>query len=144
MSTVIHNLPETSAPLGPVEYLDLTWEERCKPRRKFVTTSGTELALSLNRGTILKEGMIVYNAPERTVIVRAKSESVFAIKPINSLQFCQVAHNLGNWHRSLQVTDDAVLTHGDDPLAHWLRKYHIEFAVDNRPYEPNLCSHAHD
>lgn len=144
MSVVISTLPVENQPQGPVEFLELTWEERCKPRRKFVTQDGANFALSLERGKTLAEGTTVYNTSERTIIVKAKSESVMAIRPSNILQFCQVAHNLGNWHRSMQVEDESIFTQGDSPLEEWLKRHQIAFGYVEQPYSPNLCSHAHD
>ncbi|HEY9731170.1 MAG TPA: hypothetical protein V6C89_04625 [Drouetiella sp.] len=144
MTMVINALPEDARPRGPVEFLELTWEERCKPRRKFVAADGTELAISLTRGSTLVDGMTIYNSPERTIVVKSKPERVLTISPKDVMQYCLVAHNLGNWHRSMQVFESKVYTHGDTPLEEWLARHGVEFSYSQFPYNPNLCTHAHD
>ncbi|MGA7952795.1 MAG: hypothetical protein WCA07_04665, partial [Gloeobacterales cyanobacterium] len=61
MSFIIESLALETEPLGPIEVLSLTWEERCKPRQRFFTDKGTEIACSFPRGTIFKDGDVIYN-----------------------------------------------------------------------------------
>ena len=145
MAILINVLPDPQlGALGPVEYLELTWDERCKPHSRFTTSGGTEIAVALQRGSQLKDGLAVYNGVDRTIVIKAKHEPVLLIKPADNTHLCMVAHQLGNWHRSLQVKGDSILTLADGPFADWLSKQSIDFEHTQLPFEPNLRSHSHD
>jgi urease accessory protein len=145
MSLIIESLASDTQPQGPLEYLSLTWEERCKPRQRFFTDQGTEVALSLPRGTVFRDGDVVYNSPEKTIIVQAQEETVLVIKPEDTNQLCMLAHHLGNWHRSAQLlSDDTLLAQADSPLEEWLKHRNIGYQVEQKPYHPNLRGSAHE
>jgi hypothetical protein len=89
---LIDSLPsQLEALLCQPDYLDLTWEERCKPRHKAVTAGGITVALSLSRGTYLSAGTVLYNAADLTIVVRAKPEPVLVIQPRDLDEQCRVA-----------------------------------------------------
>lgn len=142
---LIETLPVEQTPLGPMETLSLTWEQRSRPRRRCKTDSGTELALTLPRGTVLKDGMLILNTQRKTIAVRAEAETVVVVAPANAMELCIVAHHLGNWHRSLQLLDDGnLLIEKDEPLLAWLGHKGIKCSIELRPYHPNLKGAAHD
>lgn len=141
---LITRLPEIRQPQGPIEFVELTWEERSRPRRKFVTDAGTEVAFALQRGTVLSDGDTIFNTEEKTVVVKARNESLLSITPGDIQQACVVAHHLGNWHRCLQLTpENQILTEPDEPLCQWLDKERINYRQVERVYEPNLRTSAH-
>jgi urease accessory protein len=145
MPVIIESLALDTKPQGPVEVLSLTWEERCKPRQRFVTDKGTEIACSFPRGTVFKEGDVLYNSPEKTIVIQAQEEAVFVIHPKDTNQLCIVAHHLGNWHRSGQLLlNDILLAQADSPLEEWLKNRNISYQVEQKPYHPNLRGTAHE
>jgi urease accessory protein len=145
MPVIIESLALETKPQGPVEVLALTWEERCKPRQRFVTDKGTEIACSFPRGTVFKEGDVLYNSPEKTIVIQAQEEAVFVIHPKDTNQLCIVAHHLGNWHRSGQLLlNDILLAQADSPLEEWLKNRNISYQVAQKPYHPNLRGTAHE
>jgi len=145
MPVIIESLALETKPQGPVEVLSLTWEERCKPRQRFVTDKGTEIACSFPRGTVFKEGDVLYNSPEKTIVIQAQEEAVFVIHPKDTNQLCIVAHHLGNWHRSGQLLlNDILLAQADSPLEEWLKNRNISYQVEQKPYHPNLRGTAHE
>ena len=145
MPVIIESLALETKPQGPVEVLSLTWEERCKPRQRFVTDKGTEIACSFPRGTVFKEGDVLYNSPEKTIVIQAQEEAIFVIHPKDTNQLCIVAHHLGNWHRSGQLLlNDILLAQADSPLEEWLKNRNISYQVAQKPYHPNLRGTAHE
>jgi len=145
MPVIIESLALETKPQGPIEVLSLTWEERCKPRQRFVTDKGTEIACSFPRGTVFKEGDVLYNSPEKTIVIQAQEEAVFVIHPKDTNQLCIVAHHLGNWHRSGQLLlNDILLAQADSPLEEWLKNRNISYQVEQKPYHPNLRGTAHE
>jgi urease accessory protein len=142
---VIEKLPDLQIPIGPVEMLTLTWEQRCRAHRKCVTDEGTKVTLVLPRGTVLSDGVLLHNQSDKTIQVRAQAEDVLVVSPSNAMQMCVIAHHLGNWHRSLQLNDDGtIVVEYDSPLAKWLDQKKISCEKAHLSYHPNLKGAAHD
>jgi len=142
---LIETLPADHIHQGPIEHLMLDWDHRKKHRQRCSTTNGTELALALPRGTVLCHGMVIYNSTERTIVVNALEEPVIVIRPATLAEHCRIAHHIGNWHRSLQLMDDAsMITEDDGPLRNWLDENQLAYALESRRYQPNLRADAHE
>jgi urease accessory protein len=145
MSFIIESFASEATPQGPTEVLFLTWEERCKTRQRWVTDKGTEIALSFPRGTIFKDGDVIYNSPERTIVIQAQEEAVLVINLQDTTQLCVVAYHLGNWHRSGQLLANNILwVQADSPLEEWLKQRNIPYQAAQKPYHPNLRGTAHE
>jgi urease accessory protein len=145
MSLLIREIPGTASNQKANEFVPMKWHERKQPRRKYVTDKGTEVDLALPRGTILSDGMIIYANDQTIIAVKAESEPVLVIRPIDHLQTCIAAHNLGNWHRSMQVTADGeLIAEEDGPLRERLQKINIPFTSETRVFQPTLAVSAHD
>jgi urease accessory protein len=145
MALIIESLASDAKPQGPIEALSLTWEERCKTRHRFVTDKGTEVALSFPRGTIFKDGDVIYSSPEKTIVIQAQEETVLVIELQDVNQLCIVVHHLGNWHRSGQLlANNILLVQADNPLEEWLKHRNIPYRVERKPYHPNLRGTSHE
>mgnify|MGYP001340745685 CR=1 FL=1 len=128
-----------------VDYVELNYHDRCRPRQRVSTRGGRELALALPRGTVLTDGIVLHRDQELVVSVVAKPEKVVRIQPDGNRELCVVAHHLGNWHRSLEALDDgSILAEVDAPLEDWLKGHGITYSVEVRPYQPNLKGNSHD
>ena len=108
------------------------------------TDKGTELALALPRGTVISDGTLLYDSPERTVCARACDEDLVVIPAASPRTACIVAHHLGNWHRSLQVLDDgSITTEEDGPFVEWLERVGIAYERRKMAYHPDCRGDAH-
>ncbi len=126
------------------ESLCLSWHARQRCRQRVHTDQGTELCLALPRGTVLRDGALLYQDPERQIWVQAQSEDLLQITPRDRIQLAQIAHHLGNWHRSAQLlADGTLLVQPDPPLLTWLRDHQIQTVPGHRPFDPNLSGQAH-
>ncbi len=142
---IINELAKTIEPQGPVELLHLTWHHRCRARARHQTDSGTEVAISLPRGTMLADGTVLHNSPERTIVVKASPENVLVIFPDNTRQSNTISHHLGNWHRSLELNEDgSLIAEADGPLEDWLKRTGIKYEAQKRPFQPDLRCAGHD
>ena len=143
---VVESLPVDQSAAGPTEHIEMDWHQRQKHRQKCTTNTGTEVALALPRGTLLSNNMVIYNTPERTVVVRSAQQSVIVVRAQSALQACKIAHHMGNWHRSMHVLDDmTILLEADGPLQSWLDQAGFTYTVEERSdFQPNLYAHAHD
>ena len=142
---LIEDLPEQTAFEGDCDYVLMTWDERHKPRRKYTTDSGREVSIALPRGTTLSDGTILHREPGLAIIVRAQPESVIVITPADQNEACLAAHQIGNWHRSLQLTEKGELVAEDDgPMRAWLRRSGIAHHPESRVFQPNIRVSGHD
>ena len=122
----------------------LDWHDRRKARQRVIGEAGTELCLSLPRGTVLADGQLLYCDDDRFVVVRAKPQPLLAISPATLQDSCRVAHHLGNWHRPVQIDPDGrIWVESDRPVMEWLERSGIPFEVLEAPFQPNSIAQAH-
>ncbi len=102
---------------GQVETVELTPLEAQKGRLRTVTDKGTPLGMSLGRGTVLRDGDILYlnEAEARVIVARLKPEEILIItvKPAaSSAELLRVAvqlgHVLGNQHWPVKIEGTSV------------------------------------
>ncbi len=103
--------------VGHVETVELTPVDAQKGRLRTVTENGTPLGMSLGRGTILRNGDVLYlNESEgRMIVARLKPEEILIItvKPAaSSAELLRVAvqlgHVLGNQHWPVKIEGTSV------------------------------------
>jgi urease accessory protein len=103
--------------VGRVETVDLTPVEAQKGRLRTVTDKGTPLGMSLGRGTILRNGDVLYlnESGGMMIVARLKPEEVLIItvKPAaSSAELLRVAvqlgHVLGNQHWPVKIEGTSV------------------------------------
>ncbi len=122
------------------EQVLLDWADRQRSRQRVRSDRGSELWLMLPRGTRLTHQDRLFQDPQRIIIVSAKPEAVLSIEPLNPLQLGQAAHQLGNWHRPIQLMMDGSLqAQADAPLRDWLSRMGIPFVEREDPFEPNVA-----
>ena len=102
---------------GCAETVELTPLEAQKGRLRTVTDKGTPLGMSLGRGTVLRDGDVVYlNEVEgRMIVARLKPEEVLVItlkpgpSPAELLRVAvQLGHVLGNQHWPVKIVGTSV------------------------------------
>lgn len=141
-------LPATSArersETSQVERVCLSWHDRHRSRQRLQTDRGTDLCLALPRGTVLRDGDLLYHDHHRQIWVRAQGEELLRIYPESPLRLAQIAHHLGNWHRSVQILEDhSLLVQPDPPLRAWLQDQGLPVETCCRPFDPNLTGQGH-
>lgn len=146
MTIQVSQLPDPTAPLTTqsVETIDLIWDDRLKGRQRLVTDQGTEVVLTLPRGSVLADGDVLYQDDQRRIRIRALPEAVVRI-PFGSVErLGKICHHLGNWHRPVQIlADGTLLAQVDNPLVDWLVHAGIPFEQTEYPFHPNLRGHSH-
>ncbi len=97
---------------GHVETVELTPLEAQKGRLRTVTDKGTPLGISLGRGTVLRDGDVLYlnESEARVIVARLKPEEVLvvtvrsAVSPTELLRIAvQLGHVLGNQHWPIKI-----------------------------------------
>lgn len=103
--------------IGRAEAVELTPLEAQKGRLRTVTDKGTPLGISLGRGTVLRDGDVLYlNESEgRMIVARLRPEEVLIItmKPAASAAelfraAVQLGHVLGNQHWPVKIEGTSV------------------------------------
>lgn len=149
---MVHHLvdPETAIPSGNSnppwqELIQLSWDDRQRVRQRVYTDRGTPVILALPRGTILKDGDLLFQNDQRQIWIRALPEPVLRIPSRSLIEIGRVVHQLGNWHRSAQILENGtVLAQADRPLQTWLEQKGISFELTESSFHPNLVGHGHD
>ncbi len=143
ITQILSSNPDREAAV--VEWVGLSWHERQRSRQRVHTDRGTELCLALPRGTVLRQGDLLYQDPERQIRVQAQPEALLQIHPQGMIQLAQIAHHLGNCHRSAQLLEDgSLVVQPDPPLLAWLRDRQIPTFPCERAFDPNLSGQAHE
>ncbi|MEN9202201.1 MAG: urease accessory protein UreE [Thermostichus sp. DG_1_6_bins_120] len=127
-----------------LEVVTLSWHDRQRSRQRLVSDQGSELQLMLPRGTHLHDGDLLYVDKQRQIRVQAQAEPVLLVQPENLMQMGQVLHQMGNWHRPVQISPAGqILVLSDAPLRDWLTCSGIPFQETLQPFHPNLLAHGH-
>ena len=112
----------------------LTSEERASPHMVGRTCGGRELRISIPRGSELNDGDVLALDGDVAVVVRASPEELFVIRPTGSLQWGVAGFQLGNMHRPVRFTDDAMLTPTDPMVADLFDRLGIAFERRTMPF----------
>jgi len=115
---VVDRLPKIAGPeelLGKeADEVVLTWEQRRWTRGRLTTSSGREIAIALETGSVLQPGSILCVEPSWYATIEAAKEQTLAISPPNHNAALRVAFEVGNRHFPLAI-DGADLLVPDDP-----------------------------
>src|SRR5260221_12357387 len=79
------------------------FEHRRKSRMRSRLDDGTEVALLLERGTVLREGDKLSADDGSVVVVRAADELLSTVTTHDPLLLARAAYHLGNRHVPLQI-----------------------------------------
>jgi urease accessory protein len=113
----LRDLHQRCQAAGGAEALELTPLEAQKGRLRTVSGKGTPLGLSLGRGTVLRDGDVLYlnEAEGRMIVARLKPEEVLIItvkpaaSPAELLRVAvQLGHVLGNQHWPVKIEGTSV------------------------------------
>jgi urease accessory protein len=111
----------------------LTSEERASPHMVGHSQGGRSLRISLPRESELNDGDVLVLEGDVAVVVRAAPERLFVIRPHGVMAWGVAGFQLGNLHRPVRFTDDAMLTPADPMVADMFTRLAI-------PYEESLMA----
>jgi urease accessory protein len=109
-------------------------EERHRVRRRIKFSDGLEVALALSTGTFLKPGDVLFATTEKFYSVEAALEDVLIIQPKTMLEAARAGHFIGNLHRDIEVTENAVAVLYEPALEIRLQKLGFIVIKDKRPF----------
>jgi urease accessory protein UreE len=126
------------------ETLTLTWEERRQGHGKRRSDAGTDFAISLPAGTILKGGDCLLLQAERTIVeVREAIEPVYVIRPKTPQEWAYYAYHVGNRHQQVMIGPSDLIFLQTAAVRSLLEQLHVSFTTDERPFTAALANVGH-
>jgi urease accessory protein len=122
----------------------LSAEERLRSRYRCQTQDGTELLLSLPRGTVLHEGdLLTTETLDWCVQVQAKAEPVLKVEAHSPLDLLRATYHLGNRHVPLEVTSTTLKLSPDPVLKDMLEHLGATVTEAIEPFYPEMGAYHH-
>jgi urease accessory protein len=122
--------------------LELSFEERRKARQRARLEDGEEVALFLERGTILRGGDCLEAADGRIVRIVAAAEALMEVKTADAVLLARAAYHLGNRHCAVEVGEGLLRFPADHVLGEMLAGLGLEARSVNVPFEPEPGAYA--
>ena len=137
-----------------LERLFLSRTEMEKSRLRKHTSDGLEIGLSLDPGTIMRDGDVLLN-DSKFIMIHQLPEKVLRVRIIDHNDptlLVQVGHIIGNRHRPISVTDDGSIVfpiHNDDEIDLFKQLFHdiidhLELQVSEEIFISNEGMNAHE
>jgi urease accessory protein len=147
--TIIEQVTPASA-LGPQhasfrrDTITLTWDDRRQGHGKRRSDNGTEFAISLPNGTILKAGDCLVLSDINTIVeVREAAEPVYVIRPKTPQEWAFYAYHVGNRHQPVMIGSSELIFPGSPAVRSLLEQLHVAFTIDERPFSAALANVGH-
>ncbi|MFL9710019.1 urease accessory protein UreE [Methylobacillus sp. Pita1] len=124
------------------DQLVLPFDRRQKSRLRVVLASGTEAALLLERGTVLRGGDLLQAEDGRVVQVVAADEPVLLVTAETAQQLMRAAYHLGNRHVPLEVGNGWLRLEQDHVLQEMLLGLGVQVEGQMAPFEPEAGAYG--
>lgn len=131
------------AHLHGMDQLVLSFEQRQKARQRATLSSGQEIGIQLQRGTILRGGDYLRSSNGDIIRVVAAPEFVSIATSQDPLKLARAAYHLGNRHVHLEVAAGNLRYLADHVLDHMVRSLGLRLAHDRVPFEPESGAYSH-
>lgn len=139
-SIVIAGLP---APCDPADLtgfeadaVELTAQERRRPRRRVVTRGERVLTLMLPAGETLIPGCLLCVGAGWFVTVEAASEALLAVYPRSPREAIRVALEVGRLHSALSVAGGRLLLPDEPASERLLQRLGVRWERSHEPFHP--------
>ena len=144
LTRVVGRLEEVDLGGRRLERIHLDADAMARTHQRTVTDAGTEVGISLPRGTTLRPGDVVYVDADRVIVVEGIEEDVLVVRPRAPLEWGLVGFHLGNRHCQPFFEGSEVLVRYDHTVEALLREIGVDFERRQR----RLCGvrpvvHAH-
>jgi len=121
---------------SPTDVLSLPYEQRKKSRLRARTDGGCEVAITLKRGSLLRDGDLLGADSGEIVLVRAALEIVSDATSPDALLVARAAYHLGSRHVPLQIELTTLRYQHDDVLDTLLRELGLDVTSRTAAFEP--------
>ena len=120
----------------------LPFELREKSRQRAALSSGEEVAVLTERGTVLRDGDLLKGSDGRIVRVRAADEATYQIRCTSPQALLRCAFHLGNRHTQAQVGDGWLRIRKDPVLREMLLGLGADVSEEQAPFEPEAGAYG--
>jgi urease accessory protein len=121
----------------------LTFDERSKSRLLLRLDSGTQAALVVERGRLLRGGDRVRTQDGREVVIIAAEESLLEVSSDDPAAIARAAFHLGNRHVAVQVMANRLRFLSDRILEEMVKGLGLEVRAVRAPFEPEGGAYGH-
>jgi urease accessory protein len=123
--------------------IPLDHERRRRSRLRLMLAGGTEVGVTLPRGTVLRDGDRLRSEDGRVVArVAANAESLSIAETDDRHLLTRAAYHLGNRHVPLQIEAGRVLYPHDHVLDGMCREIGLTVRSERLPFEPEVGGYA--
>ncbi len=122
--------------------LVLSFEERRRTRQRTRLPDGEEVALFLERGTILRGGDCLISEDGRVLRIVAAQEALMEMRSDDAELLARAAYHLGNRHGPIEIHPGAIRFPADRVLAEMLLTLGLEATPVSAPFEPEAGAYA--
>ncbi|MCW5623264.1 MAG: urease accessory protein UreE [Burkholderiales bacterium] len=128
IEAIVGKLDDLGAQVKSTDPIELTADLRTRPHFRRPSLSGTEIVVSLPRGTMLDEGDVLQITDGVAVVVRAAPEDLLEVRPRTALEWGVTAYQLGNLHRDVRFRDDCLLSPYEESTEQVLKASGVPYA----------------
>jgi urease accessory protein len=124
--------------------LTLGWEDRLQAHGRRRSDGGTELALSLPRGSVLRAGdCLVIDERRLVIVVVERPEPVFVISPRSGPEWALYAYQIGNRHQPVMITARSIVCPDVPGVEQLLHQQRIPYTRALLPFTPATAVAGH-
>lgn len=131
-----------SAQDGDLPVLPLPFETRQKSRFRAVLSTGEEVGVQIDRGTVLRGGEGLQDEHGGKVRVEAAAELLSMATGGDHLLLMRAAYHLGNRHVSVAFAEDRLLYSHDHVLDDMLQGLGLRVEPITAPFEPESGAYS--
>jgi urease accessory protein len=126
--------------------IELDWDVRQKSRFEATDSTGRQIGVFLQRGTVVRGGDVLVAQDGSLITVLAAPQTVFKITHCPShgtvFDLIRAAYHLGNRHVPIELKPDHLKIEPDHVLADMLRAMHLTVNEVTEPFEPENGAYA--
>ncbi len=131
LNKILGNIADMKEINCHIEKIYLESDELLKRVLRVTSDHGHEYGISLEKGTEMKDGDILFNDGHNMVIVCVKEDDVIVITPKDINEMGKVAHSLGNRHLPVQIEEGKIIIQYDYVVEKLLSDHGINFERKN-------------
>ena len=131
-----------TTPFTPSASLTLSFEKRQKSRLRVSLDNDQEVALMLERGSVLRHGELLRADNGLVVEVRAANEEVAVISTEDSFLLARACYHLGNRHVPIQIGEGWLRIQRDHVLEEMVQSLGLFVKHECAPFEPESGAYS--
>ena len=133
----------TTKPVPSQQSLTLPFDQRAKSLQRIVLDDGTEAALRLEVGTVLRGGDWIATECGAVAQIRAAPEELSRVQSSSEGGLARAAYHLGNRHVLVEIANGEVRYARDIVLDEMVEGLGFEVGHIEAPFEPESGAYGH-